>query len=77
MGRTTKRASRGAVSVQPSTQAPSGAWTPDSLVEALRRGTAEEKKALLRTAGILDAKGDLAKKYRNWGTKVTRTPADG
>jgi hypothetical protein len=62
--------------VQPSTQAPIRAWAPDTLVAALCRGTAAEKKALLRAAGILDAKGNLAKRYRNWGTKVTRTPAE-
>jgi hypothetical protein len=31
---------------------------------------------MLREVGIIDAKGELAKKYRSWGTRVSRTEAD-
>lgn len=57
----------------PGPQAPPGVWTPAALSEALARGTLDEKIQLLRTIGILDKKGELAGKYRSWGTKVTRT----
>jgi hypothetical protein len=40
----------------------------------LSRGTIEEKVEMLRTVGIVDSRGELAKKYRSWGTKATRTP---
>jgi hypothetical protein len=43
-------------------------------MEALKSGSDAEKVATLRDAGILDAKGELTKTYKNWGTKVTRTP---
>lgn len=36
--------------------------------------TTAEKLAALKTAGILDASGRLTKTYKNWGSKVTRTP---
>ncbi|MBK7402322.1 MAG: hypothetical protein IPJ34_40315 [Myxococcales bacterium] len=55
-------------------QAPTGAWSPDVLLDALRRGTDDEKVAILKKAGILDADGKLTKTYENWGSKVTRTP---
>jgi hypothetical protein len=42
----------------------------------LLRVAHDELAATMKAAGILDAKGELAKKYRNWGTKVTRTPAE-
>lgn len=58
----------------PGPQAPRGAWTPAELSAALHEGTIEEKIALLRTAGILNEKGELAPKYRSWGTRVSRTP---
>lgn len=41
---------------------------------ALRSGTMEEKIEVLKEAGIVDANGKLARRYRSWGTKVTRTP---
>ncbi len=56
-------------------QAPVGAWTPDSLLTALKRGTLDEKIAVLRKAGILDENGELTQTYKSWGAKVTRTPA--
>lgn len=55
-------------------QAPTGAWSPDTLISALRRGTDEDRVAALKRAGIIDASGKLTKTYKNWGTKVTRTP---
>jgi hypothetical protein len=41
---------------------------------ALRRGSIDEKVAVLKKAGILDENGNLTKTYQNWGSKVTRTP---
>jgi hypothetical protein len=58
----------------PGRQAPPRVWTPEELFLALTQGTIEEKVALLRTAGILDERGKLAKKYRSWGNKPSRTP---
>ncbi len=58
---------------EPDTQAPPGTWTPDELIAAVRRPSAERKLELLREAGILDASGKLAQKYRSWGTRVSRT----
>lgn len=55
-------------------QAPPGAWTAAELLAALRRGSAGDKIAILKKAGILDANGKLSETYRNWGSKVTRTP---
>jgi hypothetical protein len=51
-------------------------WTPDGLVAALKavRKTGDRVAALKRS-GILTQEGDLAKKYKKWGKKVTRTPA--
>ena len=40
---------------------------------AVQRGTIEEKVALLKKAGILDENGEVAEKYRSWGSKVSRT----
>ena len=55
-------------------QAPTGSWSPASLLAALKRGTVDEKVAVLKKAGILDASGKLTETYRSWGSKVTRTP---
>jgi len=33
----------------------------------------EEKVKMLRDVGILDVDGKLAKKYRSWGGRVSRT----
>jgi len=54
--------------------APADEWSADALAEAVVRGTPAEKRARLRRVGILTAKGTLAPKYKNWGTKVSRTP---
>jgi hypothetical protein len=70
----TKAKPRKPAKVASSPQAPSGVWTPQVLLEALKGGTVEDKVAALRAAGILDAKGQLTKKYKTWGTKVSRTP---
>ena len=39
------------------------------------RPSREEKVKMLREVGIIDAKGELAKKYRSWGSRVSRTDA--
>jgi hypothetical protein len=59
---------------RPGPQAPPGVWTPRALAAALALGTLEEELALLRTAGILDEHGELAKTYMSWGRKPSRTP---
>ena len=51
-----------------------GAWSPETLLSALQGGTDADKRAALEKAGILDASGKLTKTYKNWGSKVTRTP---
>jgi hypothetical protein len=48
-------------------------WSPKELLDAIRRPSREEKLKMLRDVGIIDAKGELAKKYRTWGTRVSRT----
>lgn len=58
---------------EPDTQAPPGTWTPDELIAAVHRPSFERKLELLREAGIFDASGKLAQKYRSWGTRVSRT----
>jgi len=55
-------------------QAPVGAWSPETLLSALKSGTDADKLEALKKAGILDASGKLTKTYKNWGSKVTRTP---
>ena len=55
-------------------QAPTSAWTPDTLLSALQSGTNEDRIAALKKAGIIDSHGKLTKTYENWGEKVTRTP---
>jgi hypothetical protein len=47
------------------------------LAAAIARGSVEDDIALLRTSGILDERGELAKKYRTWRRKVSRTPLIG
>jgi hypothetical protein len=54
-------------------RAPGGGWTSDELIAAVRRPTPERKLELLREVGILDASGRLAKEYRSWGKRVSRT----
>lgn len=60
--------------VVPGPQAPAGAWTPASLLAALKSGTDADKLEALKQAGILDASGNLTRTYKSWGSKVTRTP---
>lgn len=71
-----KRSAKAKAASAPGPQAPPGTWTPADLSAALREGTIEEKVALLRTAGILNEKGELARKYQSWGSRVSRTPED-
>lgn len=49
------------------------ASAPNELAAAIRKPTLARKLELLREVGILDDKGKLAKKYRSWGTRVSRT----
>jgi hypothetical protein len=49
-------------------------WSAAALVDAVQSGTREQKSARLRRIGILTAEGTLAPKYKNWGSKVSRTP---
>lgn len=74
MAKTTKYRKSKELVPRPGAQAPLGVWTPKDLYAALTRGTIDEKVALLQTAGILDERGELAKKYRSWGQKASRTP---
>jgi hypothetical protein len=43
------------------------------LLAALKKPSPTRKQELLRESGILDAKGKIAKKYRSWGNRVSRT----
>jgi hypothetical protein len=54
-------------------QAAPGVWAPQDLLDAIARPSTEEKIKLLREVGILDATGKLARKYRSWGKRVSRT----
>jgi hypothetical protein len=54
-------------------QAPPGVWTPQELRDAIKKPSLAEKVKMLREAGILDSRGKLAKKYRSWGNRVSRT----
>ena len=54
-------------------QAPAEVWTPQELLDALRKPSLAEKIKMLRTSGILDSRGKLAKKYRSPGKRVSRT----
>jgi hypothetical protein len=57
-------------------QAAPGTWSPEELLEAIGQPSRDEKLELLRTIGILDASGKLAKRYRSWESKVSRTPEE-
>jgi len=70
MARTSKKTASAALG----RQAPTGAWSPETLLSALKSGTDTDKLKALKKAGILDASGNLTKTYKNWGSKVTRTP---
>jgi hypothetical protein len=74
MAKTTKPKQPKELVPPPGPQAPPGVWTPKELSAALACGTIDEKVALLQTAGILDGRGELAKKYQSWGRKASRTP---
>jgi hypothetical protein len=52
---------------------PAAGPAPNELAAAIRKPTLARKLELLREVGILDDKGKLAKKYRSWGTRVSRT----
>jgi len=71
-----KRKSKSRERADPGPQAPAGAWSPSRLKEALAQGTPEEKVALLKEIGILNEKGELGMRYRNWGAKVSRASDD-
>ena len=60
-------------SVQISPQAHDGAWTPNDLLDALKRGTKADRIRAMKTAGIIDSKGNVTSRYKSWGNKVTRT----
>lgn len=72
MARTSKR--KAAAAADAGRQAPTGAWSPETLMSALERGTDDDRVAALKKAGIIDARGNFTKTYKNWGGKVTRTP---
>lgn len=74
MGR--NRTSKSTKRAAPGPQAPAGAWSPSRLKEALAQGTPEEKVELLKKIGILDENGELGRRYRNWGAKVSRASDD-
>jgi hypothetical protein len=67
-----KQPAKRKVAPSPRLQGPED-WTPEALLAALHCGTLEEDIALLHTIGILNKKGELARKYRTWGRKVSRT----
>lgn len=52
-------------------------WSADALIEAVRSGSREQKRQRLRRIGIVTANGSLAPKYKNWGSKPSRTPETG
>jgi hypothetical protein len=54
--------------------APGPPWSAEALIAAIEAGSVEEKVARLKTVGILTPTGKLAKRYRSWGTNVSRTP---
>jgi hypothetical protein len=60
--------------IQPDRQAPREVPSADELRAAIRAGTLEDKIQALREAGIIDRNGNLARKYRTWGNKPSRTP---
>jgi hypothetical protein len=59
-----------------SRQAPPEVWTPQELRDAISKPSLAEKIKLLREVGILDSRGKLAKKYRSWGNRVSRTQSE-
>lgn len=49
-------------------------WSTDALTRALNATSPAEDVELLKRAGILTKGGKLAKRYKSWGDKVSRTP---
>lgn len=49
-------------------------WTPAAIVSALKKARKGDRVAALKRSGILTKEGRLAKRFRIWGTKVSRTP---
>jgi hypothetical protein len=72
MGKTSKGRSR-TPPIEVGRQAPNDVWSPKELLAALKNPSQERKQQLLREGGILDSKGRIAKKYRSWGNRVSRT----
>ncbi len=52
-------------------------WSADALIQAVRSGTQEQKRQRLRRVGIVTADGSIAPKYKNRGSKPSRTPETG
>jgi hypothetical protein len=70
MGGMAKKRKRAPKRIGP--QAPPGVLTPQEMLDALRKPSLAEKIKMLRTSGILDSRGNLAKKYRSPGNRVSR-----
>jgi hypothetical protein len=50
-------------------------WSTAALVSVLKRHRGrKESVAALKRSGILTKDGELAKKYKSWGNKPSRTP---
>lgn len=54
-------------------QASPRAWSPRELITAIQVGGTADDVAILKRVGIVDKSGKLARKYKSWGTKVSRT----
>jgi len=63
---------QGVVRVDIGRQAPNEVWSPSELLEALKKPSRARKQELLREVGIIDARGKISKKYRDWGNRVSR-----
>jgi hypothetical protein len=74
MARTSKNSKKKPSQAVVGRQAPGEAWTPDQLLAAFDNRTEDQRIGALKAAGIIDANGKLAKLYKDWGKKVTRTP---
>ena len=71
--RTAKKAPRRRP-VTPGRQAARTAWSPGQLLAAIKKPTMKRRLEILHEVGILDKNGKLARKYRSWGNRVSRTP---
>lgn len=58
-------------------QAADAVWSPRELLDVLKKPPRVRKQELLREVGILEASGKLAKRYRSWGNRVSRTSFPG